>query len=144
MVATWDEMRRACEPALADLERSRPGLLRLGPAPGSVPAVDPWGNDVSSLWLWETGGQGTGVWLGEPEEDASAALFRASEAVQEAAIEAVRGAWPECPDHPDSHPLELHDAGNGPAWACPLTGRSLGPVGELPGPSRHPGTVATS
>src|SRR4051812_20010325 len=114
-------MEAACAPALADLERSRPGLLRLGPPPDSAPAVDPWGNAVSSLWLWETGGQGTGVWIGDPDEDPSWALFRASEAVQEAAIEAVRGAWPECPDHPGSHPLELHETGSAPAWVCPVS-----------------------
>jgi hypothetical protein len=144
MVATWDEMQAACVPALADLERSRPGLLRLGPPPEGMTAVDPWGNDVPSLWLWETADQGTGLWLGEPEEDPSGALFRASEAVQEAAIEALRGAWPECPDHPDTHPLELHEAGDRPAWACPVTGRSVAPVGELPGPSGHAGRVAAS
>jgi hypothetical protein len=137
VVASWDEMQEACGPALADLERSRPGLLRLGPRPESAPFADPWGNDVASLWLWDIGGQGTGVWLGEPEEGPSAALFRASEAVQEAAIEAVHGAWPECPDHPASHPLELHEAGARPAWACPVTGRSVAPVGQLPGPTRH-------
>ena len=93
--------------------------------------MDPWGNDIAALWLWDTGGQGTGVWLGEPEEDASAALFRASEAVQEAAIEAVRGAWPGCPDHPDTHPLELRDAESGLVWGCPASGRAVAPVGEL-------------
>jgi hypothetical protein len=144
VVATWEEMEGACRPALADLDRSRPGLLRLGPRPESLPAVDPWGNDGASLWLWDTGGQGTGVWLGEPEEAPSAALFRACEAVQEAAIEAVHGAWPECPDHPDSHPLELREAGNRPAWACPVNGRSVAPVGELGGPSGHPGRIAAS
>ena len=56
MVASWEDLRKACAPALADLERTRPGVLRLGPAPDGVPSVDPWGHDVSSLWLWDTDG----------------------------------------------------------------------------------------
>jgi hypothetical protein len=101
VVASWEDLRKACAPALADLERTRPGVLRLGPAPDGVPAVDPWGHDVSSLWLWDTdGGSGTGIWLGEPDEDPPWALLPATEVIQSAAIEAVHGAWPECPDHP--------------------------------------------
>jgi hypothetical protein len=134
VVATWDELRKACAPALADLERTRPGLLRLGSPPDSAPAVDPWGNDVSSLWLWETGGQGTGIWLGDPDEGPPSALFRASEVVQEAAIEALRGAWPECPHHPGTHPLGIDAVDGDVVWVCTAGGhRVVANVGELPG-----------
>ena len=137
MVTSWEDLRKACAPALADLERTRPGGA-LGPAPDGVPSVDPWGHDVSSLWLWDTdGGSGTGVWLGEPDEHPSWALLRATEVIQSAAIEAVHGAWPECPDHPHSHPLE---AGRRRGRSLDLPGQgSLGRQGgELPGDGGRP------
>lgn len=137
MVASWADLREACAPALADLERSRPGLLHLGPAPDGVPPVDPWGNDVSILWLWETGGRaGTGIWLGDPDEQLWQAVLRATETVQEAATDAVWGAWPECPDHPDSHPLDPLLTDGVPAWVCPASRRTVSRVGEL---GVHPG-----
>jgi hypothetical protein len=131
VVASWQDLRAACAPALADLERSRPGVLHLGPAPDGIPAVDPWGNDVAELWLWDTGGAGTGVSLGEPDENPSWALVRVTEVIQEAAIEAVHGAWPECPDHPDRHPLEP-GGDEVLVWTCPVSGRAVSKVGELP------------
>jgi hypothetical protein len=136
--ASWEDLRKACAPALADLARTRPGVLRLGPAPDGVPAVDPWGHDVSSLWLWDTdGGSGTGIWLGEPDEDPSWALLRATEVIQSAAIEAVHGAWPECPEHPHSHPLE--PGGDEVAvWIRPVNDRSVARVGELPADASRP------
>ena len=126
----------ACAPALGDLERSRPGVLRLGPAPDGIPSG--MGHEVPSLWLWDAdAGSGTGVWLGDPDEDHSRAVFRATDMIQEAAIEAVHGAWPECPDHPNSHPLE--PGGDEVAhWICPVTGLSVAVVGELPAESRRP------
>jgi hypothetical protein len=137
VVATWEDLREACAPALADLERSRPGVLRPGSAPGSAPAVDPWGNDVSSLWLWEAqGGSGTGIWLGDPDEQPWEAVLRATETVQDAAIDAVWGAWPECPDHPDSHPLTPDLAEEVAVWTCPATRRRVSKVGEF---GVHPG-----
>jgi hypothetical protein len=134
VVTTWEELQAACRPALADVERSRPGLLHIGPPPEGAPATDHWGNEVPLLFLWDRHRSGTGLWLGHPGEEFSDALYRASEVIQEAAIEAVHGAWPECPDHPDSHPLELHEAGTELTWACPAGGRRVATVGELSPP----------
>jgi hypothetical protein len=134
VVATWEELRKACAPAFADLERSRPGLLRLGPAPAGIPSVDPWGHAVSKLWLCDAdGGSGTGVWLGDPDEDLSWAFGRATEVIQEAAIEAVHGAWPECPHHPGTHPLEIDEVDGHVVWVCTAAEhRVVAKVGELP------------
>ena len=37
--------------------------------------------------------------------------------------------WPECPAHPDSHPLRAL----GGAWHCPKTGERVAAIGELRG-----------
>jgi hypothetical protein len=132
-------LQRACAPALSDLDRSQPGLLSLGPAPeGRLPA-GPWGHGVPELWLWDTETtSGTGLWQGEPDERPGDAVLRVTEVVQDAAIVAGHGAWPACPDHPDSHPLKP-GLGDGTAvWSCPVSGRPVASIGELPAASGRP------
>jgi hypothetical protein len=133
VVSNAEELRAACAPALADVERSRPGLLRLGSAPDMRPGMNPWGNPIDGLWLWGADGRaGTGIWLGEPGETPVDAAFRVTEVVQEAAIHAVHGAWPDCPDHPDGHPLEVATADDVAVWLCRVSARVVARVGELP------------
>jgi hypothetical protein len=45
--------------------------------------------------------------------------------------------WPECPEHPGSHPLEpvVTDAGAA-SWRCPRPGLTVCAIGELAGPRR--------
>ncbi|SEO42907.1 hypothetical protein [Trujillonella endophytica] len=114
----------ACGPALADLERTRPGAVRVTWQDGPEPL----------LWLQdEATPSAVGVWVtgiaGSPEE-----VRELTERVQDAAVDLLWGAWPECPDHEGGHPLaaEVHDGAV--AWACPRTGRVVAPVGELPPP----------
>ena len=77
---------QGCAPALADLEGPAGGAAARSGSRTAIPSVDPWGHDVSILWLWDTdGGSGTGIWLGDPDEDPSWALFRATEVIQQAA-----------------------------------------------------------
>jgi hypothetical protein len=70
--------------------------------------------------------------VGSPEEAAQLA-----EQVQEWEVEqlcwAGRSAtWPECPEHPGSHPLEPVAAGAGIAvWRCPRSQRVAGAIGGL-------------
>jgi len=57
--------------------------------------------------------------------------------VQEWAIEAhwhagKSASWPECPDHPRSHPLTPVLREDSPVWTCPRTGRLICGVGQLP------------
>jgi hypothetical protein len=66
------------------------------------------------------------------------ALFNMVDAVQDALIEEVHGAWPPCPAH--GHPLEVEDGSDGVAvWACPR-GAPTVPVGQL---VRRPGSAVT-
>lgn len=51
-------------------------------------------------------------------------------------VESLPGAgrpavWPECPLHPDSHPVDPRAAGDRAEWVCPATGRAVAAVGSL-------------
>jgi hypothetical protein len=56
--------------------------------------------------------------------------------VQEWAVEALWRAgrpatWPECPEHPNSHPLTAEVRDNRAVWICPATGHVLNDIGRL-------------
>lgn len=80
------------------------------------------------------GSQGVWVAVGSPAAERVAWL---AEQVQEWEVEALAAAgrpatWPECPEHPDSHPLEPVVSADGRAsWRCPRSGVTVGAIGEL-------------
>ena len=39
--------------------------------------------------------------------------------------------WPRCPEHPDTHPLEVGWPGEVPAWVCPVSGVAVADIGQL-------------
>ncbi|HZX05132.1 hypothetical protein [Kribbella sp.] len=39
--------------------------------------------------------------------------------------------WPECPEHPASHPLTPALPAGRPAWQCPKSGHTVGAIGGL-------------
>lgn len=54
-------------------------------------------------------------------------LAHLAEQVQEWAVEALwsegaSAAWPQCPDHPDTHPLEAAVVDGTAMWVCPKGG----------------------
>lgn len=56
--------------------------------------------------------------------------------VQEWEVEELPGhgkssSWPECPDHPNSHPLSPVTRDGQAIWTCPRTGRRIAAIGEL-------------
>lgn len=66
-------------------------------------------------------------------------IVRLADQVQEWAVEALWSArkpavWPECPDHPDSHPLvaRLVTGADAAVWCCPRTNAVKFPIGRLP------------
>jgi hypothetical protein len=60
-----------------------------------------------------------------------------AEQVQEWEVEALAAAgrpatWPECPEHPASHPLEpCAESGERAVWRCPRSYRVVCTIGEL-------------
>lgn len=122
--AAWDTVEAAISPVMADLERTRPGSVRLERDDSNDGLVG-WLRDAETV-------SGTGLWLaGDLEEPVDAVLEMAAQ-VQEFAIEVVLWrAWPRCPTHPTGHPLELAEANGSALWACPESGHVVAEVGEL-------------
>lgn len=88
-----------------------------------------------SVMAWSADGSGMGLFI--PTEPTSAErVARLADQVQEWEVEelAARGrpaTWPECPDHPNSHPLEPVVADDTAVWRCPRSGHVIGRVGAL-------------
>jgi hypothetical protein len=79
--------------------------------------------------------QGVSVIIGESP---NAQLVSVADQVQEFVHEAILWyggrpvVWPECPQHPDSHPLAaIEDPAHGPSWACPRSGEVIAAIGGL-------------
>ena len=90
------------------------------------------------LWSPYGGGQGVSVLVGEAADDQ---LVSMADQVQEFVHEGLLWTsgrpvvWPECPRHPDSHPLApVHDERSGPVWTCPRDRTVIARIGELPAP----------
>jgi hypothetical protein len=129
-------MRNAIKPVLRDLEVS--GAI--------VPEVRYEAHDVEGrdgregVHAWITLADGTAgrdVWI--PTEEASFAgqVWWLADQLKEWEIDelwrACRSAtWPECPVHPDSHPLQPDVEGEDNAvWRCPRSGQIICPIGAL-------------
>lgn len=121
--AVQSDLRRA---ALAhvwlDLEATAPGLLTIEERDDMIVLRQPDGSGVGLPERWE-------------EAPAGEVELLVVHAVQEAAIEALwartgSAVWPNCPDHPGTHPLGVTQ---GPPlfWVCPGTTRSVAEVGQL-------------
>jgi hypothetical protein len=85
--------------------------------------------------VWEPDGSGSGVSI----VDGAAPLEQIAEVterMQELAIEALWAdrrpvTWPQCPVHPNGHPLEVAVEGDRAVWRCPKTLATLAEVGAL-------------
>ena len=125
-------LSEALAPVLRDLENSGAPLpdvrdRQWSDVPGQVTAM---------LYGPDGSGQGVSAMAGEPLPDRIASV---ADQVQEWAVEALWHAgrpatWPECPEHPGSHPLAARLRDHRAAWTCPKTGNLICAVGELTGP----------
>jgi hypothetical protein len=132
-----DEERSVLDAAMAPLLRDLRAADAIVPevryeaeedcGPGYVCAViGPAGRTVGSL--------GVRVAAARPAAEQVAGL---AEQVQEWEVEALADAgrpatWPECPEHPRSHPLEpAVSSGGAASWRCPRSGLAVGAIGEL-------------
>jgi hypothetical protein len=87
--------------------------------------------------LSEAGGTGAGVSV-EPGTSFEAQVVDMADQVQGWAFEALNAAgfsatWPECPYHPNSHPLSAAIVSSRPAWWCPKSERVVAVIGGLAG-----------
>jgi hypothetical protein len=53
--------------------------------------------------------------------------------IEELAAAGRPATWPECPEHPDSHPLAAQTRRDEAVWCCPLSGQVISAIGALAG-----------
>jgi hypothetical protein len=122
------ELEAALAPVLADLT--------------SATAINPKFEDLdwplkgmvgTMLFIPGAGGAGVSIISGADRTDQVVSL---ADQVQDWAVEALWGSgrspvWPECPEHPDSHPLRPIARSGATIWVCPLTQDEISPIGSL-------------
>jgi hypothetical protein len=91
---------------------------------------------VVSAWLANgasAGGRGIRVLTGlSPAEQLAGMAAQVQEWELEELAAAGRSAtWPQCPVHPNSHPLSPEAQGGEAVWVCPRIGRRIARIGEL-------------
>jgi hypothetical protein len=126
----------ALAPLLRDLEAGHVPEPRIEePGPPLFDQGEP------GLMLYAPDGSGQGIRL-LADAPRSAQTADLADQVQEWAVETLwsigkSAVWPQCPEHPDSHPLKpevaneyTHEATA--VWQCPKSGHVIAPIGELP------------
>ncbi|MEV8373978.1 hypothetical protein AB0P21_14635 [Kribbella sp. NPDC056861] len=78
----------------------------------------------------------TGV-LAPTAMSADERLVQVADQVQDFVLEelgrlGLPATWPECPEHPASHPLSAVLTSSGPRWQCPKSSKNISVIGELP------------
>jgi hypothetical protein len=125
-------------------EALAPVLHDLGTCGAPLPEVrdDQWSDfpgQVTAM-LQDVDGTAQGVFAmaaeSLPERMASVA-----DQVQDWAVEALWRAgrsatWPECPEHPNSHPLKPAVQQDRGVWVCPKTRDLVSDIGQLGDPAR--------
>lgn len=91
------------------------------------------GEDVVMVYASDGSGQGVSV---AGHQSAAEQLADVADQVQDWAVEELcaelePAVWPECPAHPDSHPLRARVVKGVAVWSCPRTRRVIAPIGEL-------------
>ncbi|MFF4954989.1 hypothetical protein [Streptomyces chattanoogensis] len=92
-------------------------------------------DDRFGIALWAPDGSGQGV-TPHPDGTAAELLVHLADQVQDWAVEALwsEGAsavWPQCPTHPDTHPLTATVRTDTAVWVCPKRGTAVARIGEL-------------
>jgi len=136
-------LTEALGPVLRDLESTSPDL-RAVVRDGSWPGID--GQLTGTISGPGRFGQGVFVMAGEPVPEQIAAV---ADQVQEWAVEELCSIgqptnWPQCPEHPHTHPLTPVVRGGEAVWMCPKTELVVGEIGGLPAPRSRSRAAARS
>ncbi|MFD8866542.1 hypothetical protein ACFV1F_19610 [Streptomyces sp. NPDC059590] len=91
-------------------------------------------DDMYGIMLFAPDGSGQGL-TSPPGGTAAERLANLADQVQEWAVEALWSAgasavWPQCPTHPDTHPLTATVRTDTAVWVCPKRGTTLARIGE--------------
>jgi hypothetical protein len=126
------ELRANLEPVLQDMRSSGaivPDILE--------EAHDDLGPDCVCAWIQSPGGgagsQGIRVQVSllAPERLADLADQLQEWEVEELAAAGRPATWPECPQHPGTHPLAPQPRSGQATWCCPASGQAISIIGEL-------------
>jgi hypothetical protein len=103
-------------------------------------AVRPDIREEAVLMIYGPDGTGMGLRI-EGDGDDAWQVADLADQVQEWAVEALwlgglPAVWPECSEHPDTHPLAPLVKGGVAVWLCPHTGTIVASIGELAGSYR--------
>jgi hypothetical protein len=124
-------LRETMAPVLRDIEASGAILPTI-----QEEAYEHVDDDFVSVTAWRSDGTGLGVFI-PPERMVAEHVARLAEQLQEWEIEELAAVgwsatWPECPHHPNSHPLEpMVDDENTAVWRCPRAGQVICAIGAL-------------
>ena len=95
------------------------------------------GDQIVCAWASTADGvTGVDIWV-SLGSSVTERVVELAEQLQEWEVEALWAAgrsatWPECPEHPDSHPLEpVAEGGDGAVWRCPRSGDVICAIGAL-------------
>jgi hypothetical protein len=124
------ELVEALDAVLADLAT---GGVHLDARDSDDPNWENFGELRAMVWAPDGSGVGISVGEGWPLPERTAAV---ADQIQEIAIEArwasqMSATWPECPAHPNSHPLQARVVDGRAVWCCPETGAVIAEVGTL-------------
>ncbi|MCQ8189666.1 hypothetical protein [Streptomyces rugosispiralis] len=92
-------------------------------------------DDACGIMLWAPDGSALG--LTSPLGGTAAELLaHLADQVQDWAVEAlwsegVSAVWPQCPTHPDTHPLTAAVRTDTAVWVCPKGRTTVARIGEL-------------
>ena len=120
-------------------EALAPVLRDLADSDSVIPEVrdDQWSTfeGQATAMLFSPSGCGQGV-SATADEPLVQRIAWAADQVQEWAVEELCSIgrptnWPQCPQHPDSHPLSAVVREDRAVWCCPKTGYLATEVGEL-------------
>jgi hypothetical protein len=124
----------ALAPLLRDLEAGRV------PEPRIAEPAPLFDSGEPGLLLYAPDGSGQGIRL-LADAPRAEQLAHLADQVQEWAVEALWAAgksavWPQCPEHPDSHPLQPqvvdeYTSAAHAVWCCPKSGHVIASIGEL-------------
>jgi hypothetical protein len=125
-----NELQDALDVILPELRRTS----ALRPIMKDRAMVNRDGKEVTYVMFLNENGHGQGILV--PEGNWSHQLAQVADQVQEWAVEELwnqgrPATWPECPFHPESHPLEPAVVAGTALWRCPKTAELVAAIGQL-------------
>ncbi len=126
MPETPEELR----PVLRDVHAASPVRVVVREPSGDHPY------DAGTVWLHVAGTLGSIGFRPAPGTALPDRVCAAADQLHDWILECLPelgfpAVWPECPEHPATHPLRVGMTGDGPVWRCPRSAAVHARVGEL-------------